>query len=58
LQAKELLREIFELGLPGMFPNITIALPISTGLPASVASTKGQNPLNGFASLDISCGRT
>ena len=33
-----LLKEIFELGLSAVFPNITIALRIFNSLPASVAS--------------------
>ncbi|CAM4709907.1 unnamed protein product [Lepidochelys kempii] len=35
---KELLQEILECGLSGVFPNITIALHIFVSLPASVAS--------------------
>jgi hypothetical protein len=37
---KELLQEILELGLCGVFPNITIAPSIFVTLPASVASGK------------------
>ena len=66
-----LLKEIFELGLSAVFPNITIALRIFNSFPASVAtgertfnvlkqlktyrSTIGQERLNGLAMLNINC---
>ena len=39
-----LLKEIFELGLSGVFPNLTIALRIFISLPASAAS--GERSFN------------
>ena len=66
-----LLKEIFELGLSAVFPNITIALRIFNSLPASVASGErtfnvlklktyhrsiiGQERLNELAMLNINC---
>jgi predicted nucleotide-binding protein (sugar kinase/HSP70/actin superfamily) len=41
---KDLLQDILELGLTGVFPNITIALHIFINLPASVA--RGERTFN------------
>jgi hypothetical protein len=61
---KELLQEVFELGLSVVFPDVTLPASVASGERSSNVlkqvnscqrSTVGQDRLNGFTTLSINC---